>query len=60
MSLADGGEILASHLVWGLVQGRAYRFEDRGVHTLRGIEEPQQLFALRWRAAEQATNGALR
>ena len=60
MSLADGGEILVSHLVRGLVQGRAYRFEDRGVHTLRGIEEPQQLFALRWRAGEQSTNGALR
>ena len=40
--------------------GVAIAFDDRRVHTLRGIEEPQQLFALRWRAGEQSTNGALR
>lgn len=57
MSLAAGGEILVSHLVRGLVQGRSYRFDDRGVHMLRGIEEPQHLFALRWRS-EPHSNGA--
>ena len=40
--------------------GVAIAYVERGVHKLRGIEEPQQLFALRWRAGEQATNGALR
>ena len=40
--------------------GVAIAYAERGVRTPRGIEEPQQLFALRWRAAEQATNGALR
>ena len=40
--------------------GVAIAYAERGGHTLRGIEEPQQLFALRWRAGEQATNGALR
>ena len=50
MSEAAGGEVLVSDLVRGLVEGRRYRFDDRGVRTLRGIEEPQQLFALHWRS----------
>lgn len=49
MSLAAGGEILVSDLVRGLVEGRGYRFDDRGVHVLRGFEEPVHLFALKWR-----------
>ena len=40
--------------------GVVIAYAARGVHTPRGIEEPQQLFALRWRAGEHATNGALR
>ena len=54
MNEASGSEILVSDLVRGLVQGRSYRFEDRGKHQLRGFEEPVRLFALDWRnAAEQ-------
>ena len=49
MGAAGGGEILVSDLVRGLVEGRGYRFDDRGVHVLRGFEEPVHLFALKWR-----------
>lgn len=49
MGSASGGEILVSDLVRGLVEGRGYRFDDRGVHVLRGFEEPIHLFALKWR-----------
>lgn len=48
MGAAGGGEILVSDLVRGLVEGRDYRFDDRGVHVLRGFEEPVHLFALKW------------
>jgi class 3 adenylate cyclase/tetratricopeptide (TPR) repeat protein len=39
--LAEGGQILCSSLVAGLLHGRqAFRFDDRGVLDLKGISEP--------------------
>lgn len=52
MSMAQGGEILVSDLVRGLLQGRRYRFEDRGVHQLRGFSESVQLFSVRWQSSD--------
>ena len=53
MAQAEGHDILVSDLVRGLVQGRSYRFQERGEHRLRGIEEPQRLFALDWRSTTE-------
>jgi class 3 adenylate cyclase len=46
MSLAGPGEVLASRTVKDLSVGGEISFTDRGVHTLRGLEEPWQLFAV--------------
>lgn len=54
MSLAQGGEILVSDLVRGLLQGRRFRFEDRGTHQLRGFRESIQLFSVDWQGATGA------
>ena len=51
MSMAQGGEILVSDLVRGLLQGRRFRFEDRGTHQLRGFRESIQLFSIDWQSA---------
>jgi class 3 adenylate cyclase len=45
-SEADPGEVLISSSVRDLVAGSGLRFEDRGYHHLKGIEEERQLFAL--------------
>ena len=52
MSTANGGEIMVSDLVRGLLQGRPYTFEDRGLHELRGFRESVQLFSIDWRSAD--------
>lgn len=52
MSMAQGGEILVSDLVRGLLQGRRYRFEDRGVHQLRGFSDSIQLFRVEWQSSD--------
>jgi pimeloyl-ACP methyl ester carboxylesterase len=44
--LATGGEILVSSTVKDLVVGSALSFEDRGVHSLKGVPEPWHLYAL--------------
>jgi len=42
------GEVLVSDTVRGLARTSAgVSFEDRGEHTLKGIDEPQRLFAVR-------------
>ena len=42
------GEILVSDIVRGLARTSAgVRFEDRGEHELKGIDEPQRLFAVK-------------
>ena len=45
-SLAGPGEVLVSSTVKDLVVGSDLRFEDRGVHDLKGLPEPWRLFAL--------------
>ncbi|GIU90272.1 MAG: hypothetical protein KatS3mg010_1371 [Acidimicrobiia bacterium] len=45
--LAGDGEVLASRTVRDLVVGSDLSFEDRGVHDLRGVPEPWQLYAAR-------------
>jgi class 3 adenylate cyclase len=42
--LAGPGEALVSNTVRNLVAGSGLRFEDRGVHALRGLPEPLRLF----------------
>ncbi len=49
-SVAAPGEILVSDIVRGLARTSAgVEFEDRGEHELKGIAEPQRLFAVRRR-----------
>jgi class 3 adenylate cyclase len=44
--LAGPGEVLVSRTVCDLVAGSALEFEDRGVHELKGVPAPWQLYAL--------------
>ncbi len=46
IDLARPGEILVSSTVKGLVAGSGLMFEDRGVHTLKGIPDDWPLHAL--------------
>ena len=47
-SVAAPGEILVSDIVRGLARTSAgVTFEDRGEHEMKGIAEPQRLFAVR-------------
>ncbi len=46
-ALSQPGEVLVSETVRALARTSAgVRFEDRGLHELKGIEEPQRLFAV--------------
>ncbi len=45
----EGGEILTSDSVRGLVAGKRFLFADRGDTALRGFEDPVRLYELRWR-----------
>ena len=46
MSKAAGNEVLASGTVKDIVAGSALRFDDRGVHELKGIDGPRRLYAV--------------
>lgn len=46
MATAGAGEILVSRTVKDLVIGSSLGFEDKGVHTLKGVEGQWQLFAV--------------
>lgn len=46
MSLANAGEILASRTVRDLAVGSNLKFEDRGNHTLKGVSDSWQIFAV--------------
>jgi class 3 adenylate cyclase len=46
-ALAGPGEILVSQTVRDLVAGSGIKFEDRGLHELKGLDEPRRLFAVR-------------
>lgn len=45
-ALAGAGEVLASRTVKDLVAGSGLRFEDRGFHTLKGVPDEWQLYAV--------------
>jgi pimeloyl-ACP methyl ester carboxylesterase/class 3 adenylate cyclase len=44
--LASPGEVLVSGTVRDLVGGSGFTFIDRGMHVLKGVPEPRQVFAL--------------
>jgi pimeloyl-ACP methyl ester carboxylesterase len=44
---AGPGEVLVSSTVRDLVAGSGIEFEDRGLHELKGLDEPRRLFAVR-------------
>jgi pimeloyl-ACP methyl ester carboxylesterase len=46
MGKAAGDEVLVSRTVRDLTAGSGLRFEDRGTHTLKGIPDDWQLYAL--------------
>lgn len=46
MSLAQAGEVVVSRTVKDLTAGSGLRFTDRGMHQLKGVDEPWQVFAL--------------
>ena len=46
---AEGGEILTSDTVRGLVAGKKFLFSDRGETAMRGFEDPVRLYEVRWR-----------
>jgi len=46
-ALARPGEVLVSQTVRDLVAGSGIEFEDRGLHELKGFDEPRRLFAVR-------------
>jgi class 3 adenylate cyclase len=46
-AVAGSGEVLVSSTVRDLVAGSGIRFEDAGLHELKGLGEPRQLFAVR-------------
>ncbi len=43
-ALAEANEVLASRTVKDLVAGSGIEFEDHGVHELKGVPEPWQLY----------------
>ncbi|HEY7651090.1 MAG TPA: adenylate/guanylate cyclase domain-containing protein [Methylomirabilota bacterium] len=45
-ALAGGGEVLVSNTVKDLVAGSGLKFEDRGVHTLKGVPGGWHIFAM--------------
>jgi class 3 adenylate cyclase len=44
--LASAGEVVVSSTVKDLVGGSGFAFVDRGLHTLKGVPEQKQVFAL--------------
>jgi class 3 adenylate cyclase len=46
---AEGGEIVVSDTIRGLVAGKGFLFSDRGDVVLRGFEDPVRLYEVRWR-----------
>jgi pimeloyl-ACP methyl ester carboxylesterase len=46
-AVADAGEVLVSSTVRDLVAGSGIAFDDRGLHELKGLDEPRRLFAVR-------------
>ena len=44
MALAEGDEVLVSHTVKDLVAGSGLRFQDYGMHELKGVPDAWQIF----------------
>jgi class 3 adenylate cyclase len=44
--LAAAGEVLVTNSVVDLVEGAGIAFVDRGAHTLKGVPDPSQLWAV--------------
>jgi class 3 adenylate cyclase len=45
-SLAQPGEVLVSSTVVDLVAGSAFAFEDRGMHEMKGVTGPRQVWSV--------------
>jgi class 3 adenylate cyclase len=45
-ALAGDGEVWSSSTVRDLVPGSGLVFEDRGIHSLKGVPEPWRLFVV--------------
>lgn len=48
-TLASPGEVLVSATVRDVVSGSGVRFQDRGLHELRGVPTQRRLYAAVWR-----------
>lgn len=46
MALGGASEVIVSSVTRGLAQGSGVRFQERGRHRLKGLEEPVEVFAL--------------
>jgi class 3 adenylate cyclase len=46
LGLAGPGEVLVSATTRDLLSGSGLAFEDRGLHGLKGFEEPRRIYAL--------------
>jgi class 3 adenylate cyclase len=46
MALAGPGEVLVSGTTWELLSGSNLKFEDRGLHDLKGIQGQRRVYAL--------------
>jgi class 3 adenylate cyclase len=46
MEHARAGEVVVSRTIKDLVVGSGLQFEDRGLHTLRGVPDEWQLYAV--------------
>jgi class 3 adenylate cyclase len=45
-AMAEAGEVLVSRTVKDLVAGSGIVFADRGTHTLKGVQDEWQLYAV--------------
>jgi class 3 adenylate cyclase len=45
-ALAQPGEVMASGTTYGTVVGAGLRFEERGMHALKGVDGRWPLFAV--------------
>jgi class 3 adenylate cyclase len=47
-AIAEAGEILVSDVIRQLLSGKAFLFNDRGEHALKGFEDPVRVFEVSW------------
>ena len=46
MGLGRGSEIIVSSVTRGFVEASGFRFEERGRHKVKGLEQPIEVFLL--------------